>query len=80
MNRDSDDETRRRQREALRESAGAWKDQDHPELKDGAAVWVRRMRQEDEPRLADILRRSYADESNPPEWVTEILSRYPGDG
>jgi hypothetical protein len=40
----------RRQREALREAAGAWKDEDHPELAQGAAVWVRQMRESDMAR------------------------------
>ena len=31
-----------------------WKDQDHPELKAGAAAWVRKMRSEDEPRFERI--------------------------
>ena len=43
--------TRRRQIEALKAAAGAWKDEDHPELKAGAAKWVRGMRQESERRL-----------------------------
>lgn len=37
----------RRQREALRDAAGAWKDEDHPELKDGAAAWVAQLRGHD---------------------------------
>jgi hypothetical protein len=37
----------------------AWKDEDHPELKDGTAAWVRRMRQESDARLeAKLERRS----------------------
>jgi hypothetical protein len=28
-----------------------WKDEDHPELKDGAAAWVRRIRAENETRF-----------------------------
>ena len=48
---------RRRQRKALRETAGAWKDQDHPELKDGAAAWVHRMREEDKVREEERLAR-----------------------
>ena len=28
----------------------AWKDEDHPELADGSAAWVRTVRQEDERR------------------------------
>ena len=42
---------------ALRESAGCWKDEDHPELKHGAAAWVERMRREDEKRFAAIRRK-----------------------
>ncbi|MBK5293950.1 MAG: hypothetical protein JJE04_20030 [Acidobacteriia bacterium] len=37
---------RRRQMEALKAAAGAWKDKDHPELKQGSAKWVRKLRQE----------------------------------
>ena len=40
-----------RQKEALREAAGAWKDKDHPELKVGAAAWVRKTRRESEARF-----------------------------
>jgi Arc/MetJ-type ribon-helix-helix transcriptional regulator len=39
------------QRRALKAAAGAWKDDDHPELKRGAADWVRRMRNEPRSRL-----------------------------
>lgn len=42
---------RRRQIEALKGAAGAWKDKDHPELKDGSAAWVRKLRQESERRF-----------------------------
>jgi metal-responsive CopG/Arc/MetJ family transcriptional regulator len=45
---------RRQQREALREAAGAWKDEDHPELKDGVEAWVRKMRAESEARFQEI--------------------------
>ena len=31
-----------------------WKDEDHPELKDGAAAWVRKMRAENEARFERI--------------------------
>ncbi|HXA68246.1 MAG TPA: hypothetical protein VNV82_23995 [Bryobacteraceae bacterium] len=34
------------QRGALKAAAGAWKDDDHPELKHGAAAWVEQMRNE----------------------------------
>jgi len=36
---------------ALENVAGAWKDKDHPELKMGAASWVRELRKESEQRL-----------------------------
>jgi hypothetical protein len=44
----------RHQREVLRESAGAWKAEDHPELADGAAAWVRQIRTLDTERLEDL--------------------------
>jgi hypothetical protein len=31
-----------------------WKDEDHPELKDGAAAWMRRIRAENETRFEKI--------------------------
>ena len=40
-----------RQKAALREAAGSWKDKDHPELKNGAAAWVQKLRRESETRL-----------------------------
>jgi len=40
-----------RQKEALRLAAGAWKDKDHPELKAGAAAWVKKLRRESEERF-----------------------------
>jgi hypothetical protein len=49
-----DEIQRRKQRNALRASKGAWKDEDHPELKDGAAAWVRKMRAESETRFEEI--------------------------
>ena len=42
---------RLRQIEALKAAAGAWKAKDHPELKQGAAKWVRKLRQESESRF-----------------------------
>ncbi len=33
-----------------------WKEEDHPELKDGAAEWVRKMRAESEARFRRIQR------------------------
>lgn len=41
---------RRRLLEALKKTTGSWKDKNHPELKRGAAAWVRKQRREDEPR------------------------------
>ena len=48
---------RRRQIEALKAAAGAWKDKDHPELKKGSASWVRKMRQESERRFKRVTAR-----------------------
>jgi hypothetical protein len=42
---------RYRQIAALKAAAGAWKDEDHPELSQGSAKWVRKIRQESERRL-----------------------------
>ena len=39
---------RYRQIAALKATSGAWKDEDHPELKQGSAKWVRKIRQESE--------------------------------
>ena len=40
-----------RQKEALRQAVGVWKDEDHPELKGGSYAWVRKLRQESEDRF-----------------------------
>ena len=45
---------RYRQIEALKAVAGAWKDQDHPELKHGSTKWVKSMRQESEQRFKRV--------------------------
>jgi hypothetical protein len=47
-----------RQKRALEIGFGAWKDEDHPELQvpDGAAGWVRRMRDEETQRFEEMLR------------------------
>lgn len=42
---------RLRQVEALHAAVGAWKDEDHPELRQGAVAWVRKVRREDEKRF-----------------------------
>ena len=41
---------RLRQIQAIKAATGAWKDKDHPELKQGSAKWVRKLRQENERR------------------------------
>jgi hypothetical protein len=44
-----DHEIRRRKLlQILDGAAGGWKDEDHPELKDGAYAWVRQMRDGDD--------------------------------
>ena len=47
----------RRQREALREAAGAWKSEGHPELAQGAAAWVLQIRALDNQRFEELERR-----------------------
>jgi hypothetical protein len=37
---------REKQLRAVDEARGAWKSEDHPELKNGAAAWVRELRTE----------------------------------
>jgi len=44
----------RLQRQALRESAGAWKPEDHPELAKSAADWVRQIRSQDLGRFEEV--------------------------
>jgi hypothetical protein len=41
---------RRRQVAALKAVAGAWKNGDHPELRQGSDQWVRKLRREGERR------------------------------
>ena len=41
--------------QAVKETAGAWKDEDHPELKEGVDKWVRGLREKDEKRLKEII-------------------------
>ncbi len=42
---------RTRQREALKATRGAWKQEDHPELAQGAAAYVEQLRSEPEERF-----------------------------
>jgi hypothetical protein len=48
---------RLRQMRALEAAAGSWKDEDHPELKQGAAKWVRKLRGEYERRFQKVTAR-----------------------
>jgi len=40
---------------AVKETAGAWDEKDHPEFKKGVESWARNLREEDEKRLKEIL-------------------------
>ena len=46
-----------RQKKALQEAAGAWKDKDHPELKAGASAWTKKHRRESETRFKKQFRK-----------------------
>jgi Arc/MetJ-type ribon-helix-helix transcriptional regulator len=46
---------RRRLIQILDDTASGWKDEDHPELNDGAYAWVRKMRDEDDKRMREKL-------------------------
>ena len=48
---------RLRQLKALKAAAGSWKDKDHPELKQGAAQWVDKLRRQDEKRFQKVAAR-----------------------
>jgi hypothetical protein len=48
---------RRRLLELFKRKEPIWKDKDHPELKGGAAAWVREMRAQSEVRFQKIGRR-----------------------
>jgi hypothetical protein len=45
---------RLRQLKALEAATGSWKDKDHPELKQGAAKWVSKLRWQDEKRFLKV--------------------------
>jgi hypothetical protein len=49
-----DEIKRRRLLEVFKTEVPIWKDEDHPELKDGAWEWVRKMRAESEARFEKI--------------------------
>ena len=48
---------RRRQLAALRQAAGAWGQEDHPELKGGVVAYVKNLRREGDSRLRKQARR-----------------------
>jgi molybdopterin synthase catalytic subunit len=48
---------RQRLLELFKHKEPIWKDEDHPELKDGAAAWVRKIRAESEARFQKIQKR-----------------------
>jgi len=50
------DVRRNRQREALRLSAGVWKQEDHPELAQGGAAYVAQIRSEPDERFDSALK------------------------
>jgi Arc/MetJ-type ribon-helix-helix transcriptional regulator len=43
-----------RQRIALQQTSGAWKDEDHPELAGGSAAWIRQLRADSLERAEQI--------------------------
>lgn len=45
---------RQRLLELFKRQGPFWKEEDHPELKDGAAAWVRKLRSESEARFQKI--------------------------
>jgi hypothetical protein len=47
------DVRRRKQREALKASAGVWKSENHPELEHGGAAYVEQIRSEPDERFDD---------------------------
>jgi hypothetical protein len=48
---------RLRQLKAIEAAAGSWNEEDHPELKHGAAKWVDKLRREDEKRFRNVVAR-----------------------
>ena len=48
---------RLRQIKALESAAGSWKDKDQPELKQGAAKWVKKLRREYDQRFKNVASR-----------------------
>jgi hypothetical protein len=52
------DVRRNKQRQALRLSAGAWNPDHHPELLEGGAAYVERIRSEPDERFEDAIHRN----------------------
>ena len=52
------DVKRNKQREALKLSAGAWNPADHPELAQGGAAYVEKIRSEPDERFENAIRRN----------------------
>ena len=48
---------RLRQIKASESAAGSWKDKDHPELREGADKWVKKLRQEYDQRFEKVTSR-----------------------
>ena len=48
---------RLRQLKDLGAAAGSWKDEDHPELRQGAAKWVKKLRREYDRRFEKVTAR-----------------------
>jgi hypothetical protein len=46
-----------RQIKALESAAGSWTDKDHPELKQGASKWVKKLREEYDQRFEKVASR-----------------------
>jgi hypothetical protein len=52
------DVKRNKQRQALKASAGAWSQKHHPELAEGGAAYVEKIRSEKDRRFEDAISRS----------------------
>jgi hypothetical protein len=52
------DVRRNKQRQALKLSSGAWNPADHPELAQGGAAYVEKIRSEPDERFDDAIRRN----------------------
>jgi hypothetical protein len=58
MRTDKKEFMRLRQIRALKAAVGTWKDEDHPELRRGAAAWVAKVRKGDEKRYRKVRART----------------------